>query len=44
MKHESILHGVQCHVQRFLKAYWLHTNVDLENFLKLHIAPDLRNE
>lgn len=44
MKHESILPGVQCHAQRFLKAYWLHTNVNLENFLKLHIAPDLQNE
>lgn len=44
MKHESILHSVQCHVQRFIKAYWLHTNVNLENFLKLYIASDLRNE
>lgn len=41
MKHESTLHGVQCQVQRFPKAQWLHTNEKLENFLKLSIVPDL---
>lgn len=41
MKHESTLHGVQCRVQRFPKAQWLHTNEKLENFLKLSFAPDL---
>lgn len=30
MKYKSILHGVQCYMQRFPKARWSYTNVKLE--------------
>lgn len=42
-KHKYILPGVKGHIQIFPKAPWLHTNVKLESFLKLSIAPDLHN-